>query len=603
MKKEINPASLVAVIPLGNGRVKTAVITSRTMEGMPTIEVTEYDEKKVFRPAVDEQGEPTGGNENIADQPFRLSLGQRAFIAPDNFSFGTRTLALLPETAELSDVDLAAYLIQAEQSGAMLGDGKMLLGDLTLESQVAQITRLPNDAVALTEMPRSELNSLTETIRNMYFPVGISDEKRQAFSDKIPAPVAETQLRAAFRAYLVESRPADNNLLTVFVLATESGFAFGCWNASWGLFRELSESMPDEFSMEETLFTDEESEEIRNNSLAGFYHHALNNAFQSASDTAEEYGFAGIEKIVLAVPLYSLGITEPIVQEFSDLESVEVMLIPESIDNQILRGLLYSQIEFNPLVEANLCRDLYARYLDNSIAEEQRKKQRQAERKRQVMTAMVVPACLMLGFMLGSVFYQLIASGQLKSRNTAADKETARLKPILDARNSYIPNFNYRESYIRQTLGKKDQQTVAISFLPEVDKKYALASADSKFSLSNIKLENTGVFEMKGIATNEDMVTQFVRGLENAANEKDEKRIFTNLTFEVRRGTKEKQAANANFKSQFSNIPPGYIGWMVKGGYAPLSAIAVPVKTNQPPPPPPPAANQNPAPPVSPTAK
>lgn len=606
MKNEINPASLVAVIPLGNGRVKTAVITSRTMEGMPTIQVVEHDENKQFRPVIDETGNTTANNENGKDLAFRLRLDQRALVAPDNFSFGTKTLALLPETADLSDVDLAAYLIQAEQSGAMLGDGKMLLGELTLEQQVAQITRLPNNAVALTEMPRQELNSLTETIRNMYFPVGIADEKREAFSDKIPAPMAETQLRAAFRAYLVESRPADNNLLTVFVMATESGFAFGCWNASWGLFQELSEAMPDEFSMDDTLFQDEESEEIRNNSLAGFYRHALDSAFRSAGDTAAEFGFGGVEKIVFAVPLYCLGLTEPIVEEFKELESVEVMLIPESIDGQILRGLLYSQIDVNPLVEANLCRDLYARLIDNSIAEEQRKKQRQAMRKRQVMTAMVVPACLMLGFVLGSVFYQLIASGQLKSRNLAADKEMARLKPILDARNSFIPNFNYRESYIRQTLGKKDQQTVAISFLPEVDKKYALASADVKFSLSNIKLENTGVFEMIGIAANEDMVTAFVRGLENAANEKDEKRIFTNLTFEVRRGTKEKQAANANFKSSFSNIPPGYIGWMVKGGYAPLSAIAVPVKTNQPPPPPPPppaAANQNPAPATSPTAK
>ena len=598
MKKDINPTSLVAIALLGDGRLLAATITSRTLEGMPTIEVIEHDENKQFRAAIDEDGETIGGA-NAKSQAFRLTLDQRAFIAPNSFTFRTKPLPLLPEIQELSDVDLAAYLIKSEQTGASLADGKSLLGEVSLESQVAQITRLPNDVVALTEMPRPELNAAADALRDLYFPVGIAAEKREAFAEKIPAPVAETQLRSALRAYLVESRPGDNNFLTVFVMATESGFAFGFWNASWGLFRELSETMPDEFSTDETLFESEESEEIRQTSLAGFYKHALESAFRSAGDTVFEYGFDGIEKIVLTVPLYCIGLTEPVVEEFTELENIEVVLIPESIDQQILRGLLYSQIDVNPLAEANLCRDLHVRLIDNSIAEEQRKKQRQAVRRRAVMTAMIVPACLMVGFILGSVLYQFITAGQLGSRNYAADKETARLKPILDARNSYIPNFAYRESYINQTLGKKDQQTIAISFLPEVDRKYALASVDSNFSLSTIKLENTGIFEMKGIAKSEDMVTAFVRALEQAANEKDEKRIFSNLTFEVRRGTKEKQAANASFKSSFTNIPPGFIAWMVKGGYAPLSAIAAPVKTNQPPPPPP-AANQNPAPPPPP---
>lgn len=609
MKKEINPASLVAIVLLGDGRLLVATITSRTLEGMPTIEVIEHNENKQFRSIMSDRDEPTVSSENVRSQPFRLTLDQKVFIAPDGFTFRTKPLALLPETAELSDVDLAAHLIKSEQTGAVLADGRMLLGEAMLENQVAQITRLPNDAVALTEMPRPELDAVANKIRQMYLPVGISDEKRDAFVEKIPALTAETQLRAALRAYLVESRPADNNFLTVFVMATESGFAFGFWNASWGLFRELSETMPDEFATDELLFEDDEAEEIRNTSLAGFYRHALDSAFRSATDTVFEMGFAGIEKIVFAVPLYCLGLTNPIVEEFIEMENVEVLLIPESIDQQILRGLLYSQIDVNPLVEANLCRDLYVRLIDNSIAEEQRKKQHQAERRRSAITALAVPMCLMLGFVLGSVLYHLITAGQLGSRNAAADQEMARLKPILDARASYIPNFNYRESYINQTLGKKDQQTVAISFLPEVDRKYALASGDAKFSLSNIKLENTGAFEMIGTAANEDVVTAFVRGLENAANETDEKRIFSNLTFEVRRGTKEKQAANANFKSSFGNIPPGYLGWMVKGGYAPLTAIAAPLKTGQPPPaaaPPPPASNQKPAPnspPAAPTAK
>ena len=562
MKKEIvNPASLVAVTLFGDTHLLAAAITSRTLEGMPTIEVKEYEQAN-----------------------FCLALDQRVFIAPNGFNFRTKLLALLPETADLSDVDLAAYLIHSEQTGATLADGKMLLQNQTLEQQVAQITRLPNDAVALTEMPRPELTTVINKLSEMYVPIGMTDDKREALTERIPPIVAETSLRAAFRAYLVESRPVDNNLITVFVMATENGFAFGFWNASWGLFNELGESMPEEFSTDELIFDSEDAAEIRNNSLAGFFKYALENAFRSANDMVVEKGFGGIERIVFAVPLYCLKLSETIVEEFKESERVEVMLVPEEIENQILRGLLYSQIEINPLAEANLSRDLYVRLIDNSIAEEQQKKQRQAEKTRRALTALFVPAFLLAGFIFGSLLYQFVASVTLSSRNTAADREAARLKPVLDARNSYIPNFSYRESYINQTLGKKDQQTIAISFLPEVDKKYTLASTDRNFSLSNIKLENTGLFEMKGIAVNEDMVTNFVRGLEFAASEKDEKRIFSNLTFEVRRGTKEKQSVNPNFKSAFAAIPPGSIGWLIKGSYAPLAAIAVPVKTNQPPP-------------------
>lgn len=563
-----NPASLVAVSLLEDESVLAAVITSRSLEGLPTIEVKHY--------------EPNN---------FRLTIDQAAFVASDNYTYRTKPLALHPEASEMGDVDLAAYLIQADQTGANMADGKMLLEDgAILENQVAQITRLPNDAVALTQLPRADLNDVTESVRQLYFPEGIAEEKRESLAERIPPMVAETSLRAAFRAYLVESRPTDNNMLTVFVMTTEAGFAFGFWNSMWGLFREFSESLPEEFSNEGLILDDaEEAEEFRNTSLSGFLSHALVSAIRAAFESLHENGFAGIERIVFAVPRYLLHLAEPLVEKVSEEENVEILLIPEDLNNQILRGLLYSQIDRNPLVEANLCRDLYVRLVDNSLAVEQAKKIRQAERKFKVMTAMFVPVFLLFGFIAGSFLYQAITSARLSMRDYNADAETARLKPILEARNAYIGNFNWRESYLTQTLGKKDQQTIAISFLPEVDKKYALSSGDSNFALSNIKLENSGEFEMKGISTNEDKVTMFVRGLEYADNGTDPKRIFNNLTFEVRRGTNEKQVANSNFKSSFSNIPPGYIGWLIKGTYAPLSAVAVPDPKKKP------AANQKPA--------
>ena len=625
-KQQINPAQLSAIIQQANGSLLVGTVTSRDLEGLPNVDIKEHS----------------------ADE-FRLALEQTVYTAPLSFSFHTRRLSLAEDAAGLSDVDLAAYLIESVRSGNALGDGKPLL-EVSLEEQVAQITRLPNERVALTEMPRADLLATTLPVRDLFFPIGLDEEKRLSFGEKIPADgvYAETSLRAALRAFLTESRPSLNNLVTVFVVATETGFATGFWNADWGLFHETSEMLPEEFAFEEemleasTLDDDDEesgeesaersapvddeqlieqgtygdfaassnspfqkkvkreskSDEIRRNSLSGFLNHALTTAFRSASETVYELGFAGIERVVFAVPHSCAAIAQPLAAEMQEIEATEVLLIPDTVESQILRGLLYSQLPDNALECANLSRDLYVRLIDNSLAAEQATKLRKEKAKAAVIQAMALPFCLLLGFVLGSVFYYEFASTRLQTRNDEADRETARLKPKLADRNSYVENFNWRESFLKQTLSLKDRQTIAISFLPEVDSKYTLAQSDPKFSLASIKLDNNGVWDMKGIATNETLVTDFIRGLENAESEKDEKRVFNNLTFETRLGTNEKGVAPAStFKSSLGTIPPGYIGWEIKGSYAPLAAIAVAPKSAIPAPPP--AAPPNPSQPAS----
>lgn len=611
-----NPATLSAVVWLDDDSLLVAQITSRSLEGLPTVDIRKY-----------------------AAREFRPPLDQTILTAPANFSFHTRLLNLADEAAGLSDVDLAAYLIESVGQTAALGDGKPLLEN-TLEKQVAQITRLPNEQVALTEMPRKDLEVVTGAARELFFPALLTEEKRATYAEKIPPGniFAETPLRAALRTYLLENNTVPNNLVTVFVIATETGFATGLWNSQWGLFSESAEGLPAEFAFEDEMtvgFDDFEEFEaggqsvadnsayseqpeitqgfyeaepskqekpaifespsaaIRRNSLSGFLNHALDTAFRIAGETAYELGLSGIERVVFAVPNNCQTIAAPIAAEKSEMENTEVLLLPESVEEQVLRGLLFSQIPDNPLVEANLLWDLYVRLVDNSIAAEQAKRTRLARAQSAAVQAIALPFFLLIGFVLGSYLYYQFAATRLEMRNQAAMRETARLKPILTARSSYIENFRWRESSLKQTLSLKDRQTIAISFLPEVDNKYALASSDPKFSLDTIKLDNSGAWTMKGIASDEELVASFIRGLEYAENEGDTKKLFFNLTFEIRRGTTDKVPAGTTaFKSSLAAVPPGFIGWEIKGIYAPLAAIT---PSSVKPPPVPPAANPSPS--------
>lgn len=633
--QNITPAHVAAVLRQPDGSWLLGKITSREFAGLPNIEIK------------------TAGGKDAA-----LALDQIALTAPLDFSFRSRRLNLAQEAAGLSDVDLAAYLIESAETGVFLGDGKLLL-ETSLEEQCAQITRLPDDRVLLTEMPRVELDRAAEQVRQLFYPAGLDAERRAAFAAKIPTDnvLVETPLRAALRAFLTESNPSANNFITVFVAASEVGFSVGLWNRACGLFSETSERLPEEFAFEEELeeeFAEEQiepaaadllheefeaddeitqgfydpeparfaapppetrqskSDEIRRNSLSGFLNHALNTAFRTALETIHELGFEGIERVVFAVPVNCQAIAEPIAREKSAEESVDVLLLPEAVESQILRGLLYSQLPGNPLEVANLSRDLYVRLTDNSIAAEQAARDRSARRRRAAAIALLLPFFLLVGFVAGSIFYYRYSSSRLDERAADADAEAGRLAPVLAARNSYVANYKWRESFLRQTLSVKDLQGVAISFLPAVDSKYALASGDSQFSIANIKLDNTGAWSMKGVARNEDRVAGFIQGLEDAENDNDSERVFSNLTFDIKRGAGEKGAVGAPPissgktapSSTLGIVPPGFIGWEIKGVYAPLSAIAGAAKPVAPVTPPPPAAAAPvPPPPPPPPAK
>lgn len=542
MKTNLLPNQICASVWLPQGAVAVATFAERNLEGIPRIDLKYFED-------------PT---------EVRLPAQSVCLTAPVSFNFQTRRLFLDAQTLEQNDAEVAAFLIQAQQSGFVLADGQPLL-ESSLEETVAQMTRLPNETVALTQMPRTELEAVQNPTRELFFN-GLEGEKKAREEARFaPAQIqAETPLRAIVRAYLCEVKPAANNRATVFLVADEFGFAIGLWNSSWGLFFERSEPLLNEF----------ESEDADDNSAfySDFLSHALQTSVQTAHEVAGEMGFDGLERIVVCVPQHFLGLIQPLADELSEMEELPVEVSPETVENQIGRGLLYAYIPNNPLPFSDLCRDLYVRLIDNSLEAERLKRAHQAKARANAAMAVLLPFVLLIAFIVGAIGHYGRQSAMLAVRKSSAEAEARRLKPITDARNNYIEHFRWRESFLRQILSLRDRQTLAISFLPEVDGKTVMAN-DGRFAFSELKMNVNGAWSMRGISGSEEGVTNFIRGLEYAVNAKEEP-IFTNLAPELKLGTDDKLAASANYKSSIPTVPRGLIGWEIKGNYTPLASMA-----------------------------
>ena len=506
-----------------------------------------------------------------------LSGAQLCLTAPISYNYGTRRLPLDAETLEMSDVDVEAYLIHAAQNQTTLDDGRTLI-ETTLEETVAQMGRTPNDTVTLTQIPRAELKRVMTPTEELMM-VGLPQEKkdrpevREAFAANI---VSETPVRAITRTYLCEMRPLPSDLVTVIVIATDAGFALGLWNAHSGLFYERAEALSEDYTFEpggdESFGTEYDQEEMRRTYLSDFLRHALETGLQTGREMSGELGMFGVERMVVSTFPDYVEIVSPIITEIQEQAEIETILLPGTIEELTARGLLYSQIRDNPLEVVNLSRDLYVRLIDHSIETEQRKRIARAKAHNNAALAIIIPVVCLLAFIAGTVFHYTRSQAMLSRRDAAADAEKKRLEPFLNDRNSYVENFVWRESYLRQILTLHDRQSVAISFLPEIDRRYLMTN-DNRFAFVQLKIGQNGEWQMNGVASNEEAVTNFVRGLEYA--EGDGGRIFANLAPEFGKNINESlpSGATSPFKNT-SAIPAGWSGWEIKGTYLPLANLA-----------------------------
>jgi len=560
-----------------------------------------------------------------------------------SFTERTRILALDGNTLALGDDELAEWLIEAERQ-MILGTDSHPVFETALQDTACTIIRLPNGQVAMTEVSRS----LIEATREKIIPL-----TGNSFTANFNLTV-ETPLRCAARYYLtalpegaIALRSEKESEVTAFLLVSKSGFNYGLWSPSAGLFSEYAFLAPTEINRQgddfykfgsspyetvtrevriidgkaEAASSANESDNLRDSeNLQSYIRHAFDQLFLHLSpEKLEQLQLSGYSRVVWAT---ELGLTETvsvIAADYAEKTGLDLFQIGVPVDETVAGGLLFGSFNFGDdavagaeiLPPVNLARDLLV-LADTEEVEQRRLEERyvQKRRNRAVLSLVAVPV-IVLACLLAYVANLVRSEFALTLREQRADARALELKPALDRRNSYEVNLKWYQEFIKQVSSLRRQQPVGIGLLYELNPNYPF-NVDPAFYVSELKLTKEGGVEIKGLARNKDAVTSFIRSMEFAGGPESGKKLFSNLTYEVQEGIAQ-TAAVPNGQATLptmagSNLgatkpAPGIIAWSIKGNYLPMTEFIPPdpakMAANKPgaPNPPNPAAPNNQPPP------
>lgn len=286
-------------------------------------------------------------------------------VVPD-FSERTRILALNPDVLAYDDDELAEWLLTAERQ-IYLGTDNHPIFETTLEDTACSIRRLPNGQVSMTEVPRPHVQAVRE---KLYLLLG--DDTLNLFNITV-----ETTLRCAARYFLTvlpegatALREGKNSEVTAFLIVNKTGFSYGLWSPTAGLFSEYafpapSEIIdpikarikkPDEFSSEKAFATnvnhphktdtgaDAAGEDFENsysidqdNRLDKYVRHAIDLLYlQLSPEKLEQLQLSGYAKIVWAADAELAKIVGAIAAEYSINTGMDFFQMPVPAINSIL---------------------------------------------------------------------------------------------------------------------------------------------------------------------------------------------------------------------------------------------------------------------------
>ncbi len=509
-------------------------------------------------------------------------------VVPD-FSERTRILALDGEKLALSDEELAEWLIHAEQQ-MFLGTDNHPLFETSLEETACAIGRLPNGQIAISEVPRQHVHALQERIRR------ISGEPNIEGIDLI----VETPVRSTARYFLASTnegeavrRPGKESEVTAFLLISRSGFSFGLWSPSAGLFDEYSFLAPKDLDISapkgdliEDARSGSKGSANADPALTAYIRHAFDQLFiQLSPDKLEQMRLSSYTQIVWTA---EVGLTESaaqIAKEYSQKSGLETRQIPVPVDEASATGLLLGSFDFGDtspigariLPPVNLARDLLV--LATREEFERRKVEDFAASKRRnravltILAAPVIAAAILL-----ALFANLVRETAMTAyRDSSADQRTAELKPALDRRRSYEANLQWYQEFVTQVSSLRGQQPVGIDLFYQLDSNYPF-TLDPSFFVSDLKMDQKGEIEMKGMARNKDAIASFLKSLEFAGGDSSGSRLFSNLAYEVQESVSTQAGVPAIAGSTLTaaSAAPGVVTWSMRGSYLPKAATVPP---------------------------
>jgi len=521
---------------------------------------------------------------------------------PD-YSERTRILALDGEKLALDDVSLAEWLVEAERSVAVGTDNHQLF-ETSLEDTACTIRRLPNGQVAMTEAPRQHVQAARERVR-----VLLGDRASSHLNLCI-----ETPLRTVVRYYLTALREGGDALhagreteVTAFLIISESGFSYGLWSPSAGLFSEYGFLAPTEISQAKAATRDALAytaagqpvgidtipgdTAVQDERVDAYIRKAVGQLLSQLSpETLEHLGLSGYAQIVWASDSRLAETIRPIAAEYTSSTGMEFFHIDTPVDEAEAGGLLFGSFTFGDatvtgaeiLPPANLARDILVladrEEIERRFAEESVQKERRNRAVFSILAGPVMVAAILLALVAGALWSMLTTA----YRDSRATAKTQELKPALDRRNSYEANLKWYQEFIKQVSELRKQQPVGIGLLYELNSNYP-TGFDPSFYVSDMKLSPNGDIEMKGLARNKDAITAFLKALEFAGGPESGSRLFSNLAYEVQESVEPATAAGQQKLPTMTGsvltanqTAPGVISWSIKGNYLPVAQFAPP---------------------------
>ena len=538
--------------------------------------------------------------------------GQTLYLTsvPD-FSERTRILALSGDVLALDDAELTEWLINAERN-VVLGTDNHPVFETALEDTACSIRRLPNGQVAMTEVPRPNINTLREKANEL------AGDRVNSFLDL----VIETPLRGAARYFLTAMkegslvlRDGKEREVTAFLLITRSGYSYGLWSPSTGLFSEYGFLAPSEVdergrarsrkaavpSFDDTLISESDPDGMREpepeqsgERLAAYVSHAFEQLYlQLSQEKLEQLGLTSYAQVVWAAEAGLPDIVGPVALDYETRTGIEFLQIPAPVDEAVAGGLLFGSFDFGDasvagaqiLPPVNLARDLLV-FADKGEIERRRMEDiRLQKRRNQALFAMAAAPVLVIAILL-ALFADIMRKQTFTAiRDVRAEARTAELKPALDRRKSYEANLKWYQEFITQVSRLRRQQPVGIGLLYQLNSNYPF-DIDPSFYVSDMKLTDKGEVEIKGLARNKDAITSFLKALEFAGGSESGSRMFANLAYEVQESIQQPQMTAAAGQPTLPSMAgatltatksaPGIIAWSIKGSFVPVLEFVPP---------------------------
>lgn len=506
-----------------------------------------------------------------------------------DYSERTRILALDGERLALDDHDLLDWLINAEKQ-MLLGTDHHPVFETSLESTACSLRRLPNGQISMTEVPRLYVDSLAARMRSLA-------------GGRIDLTI-ETPLRAIARYFLTATdkgastrHPAKNAEVTAFLMINRSGYSFGLWSPRCGFFSEDAFLAPDEITRrrrgarrEPIKEGDEAHPGGDRESVEAYVRQAFDQlSLQMTTEKLKGLQLTAYAQVVWVCESGLDEIAGPLGAEWESKTGVDYIALEKPVDEAAASGLLLGSYAFGGDAVAgaeivptiDLAHDILA-LADSEESERRREDEARLETRRNRAAMAVFAAPLIVaGCLLALVVSGLAAYFINSIRDSRAEARTLELRPAVERRRTYEASLKWYQEFIGQVSQLRRQQPVGLGMLRELNKSFPF-TIDPSFYVSDLKLNEKGEVEIKGMARSKDAVASFIKSLEFAGGVESGTRLFSNLAYEVQEvappvtaagQVKAPTIAGSTLTNNLS-AAPGVVVWSIKGNYLPMAEFA-----------------------------